>query len=129
MTLLTLAASVALKFLTGVAAVDGRPQKSCRIVEESFSGPRLELATARRLSNQLLFAWRKAYRKSRNSARTAPGPSLERGQNHELRCVMGAVFYDCLPLRLAALRPVRGEVATNARSGICGKLATWSQCV
>jgi hypothetical protein len=57
------------------------------------------------------------------------GPSLERGQNHELRCVMCAVFYDCLPLRLAALRPVRGEVATNARSGICGKLATWSQCV
>ena len=52
------------------------------------------------------------------------GPSLERGQNHELRCVMCAVFYYCLPLRLAALRPVRGEVATNARSGLCGKLVT-----
>jgi transposase len=36
-----------------------------RIVEESFSGPRLASATARRhgISNQLLFAWRKAYRK------------------------------------------------------------------
>src|SRR6476659_7088462 len=35
-----------------------------RIVEESFSGPRLASATARRhgISNQLLFAWRKAYR-------------------------------------------------------------------
>ena len=36
-----------------------------RIVEESFSGPRLASATARRhgISNQLLFAWRKAHRK------------------------------------------------------------------
>src|ERR1700716_974806 len=35
-----------------------------RIVEESFSGPRLVSATARRhgLSKQLLFSWRKAYR-------------------------------------------------------------------
>ena len=35
-----------------------------RIVEESFSGPRLTSATARRhgISNQLLFAWRKEYR-------------------------------------------------------------------
>jgi transposase len=35
-----------------------------RIVEESFSGSRLASATARRhgISNQLLFAWRKAYR-------------------------------------------------------------------
>ncbi len=35
-----------------------------RIVEESLSGPRLASATARRhgLSNQQLFAWRKAYR-------------------------------------------------------------------
>ena len=34
-----------------------------RIVEESFSGPRLASATARRhgISNALLFAWRKAY--------------------------------------------------------------------
>src|SRR3954454_21584199 len=33
-------------------------------VEESFSGPRLASATARRhgISNQLLFGWRKAYR-------------------------------------------------------------------
>ena len=35
-----------------------------RIVEASFSGPRLASETARRhgLSNQQLFAWRKAYR-------------------------------------------------------------------
>src|SRR5664279_6590010 len=38
-----------------------------RIVEESFSGPRLASATARRhgISNQLLFSWRKAYREGR----------------------------------------------------------------
>jgi transposase len=38
-----------------------------RIVEESLSGPRLVSATARRhgISNQLLFAWRKAYRAGR----------------------------------------------------------------
>ena len=38
-----------------------------RIVEESFSAPRLASATARRhgISNQLLFAWRKAYRAGR----------------------------------------------------------------
>ena len=38
-----------------------------RIVEESFSGLRLASATARRhgISNQLLFAWRKAYREGR----------------------------------------------------------------
>ena len=38
-----------------------------RILEESFSGPRLASATARRhgISNQLLFAWRKAYREGR----------------------------------------------------------------
>jgi transposase len=35
-----------------------------RIVEESYSAPRQASATARRhgISNQLLFAWRKAYR-------------------------------------------------------------------
>ena len=38
-----------------------------RIVEESLAGPRLVSATARRhgISNQLLFAWRKAYRQGR----------------------------------------------------------------
>jgi transposase len=38
-----------------------------RIVEESFSAPRLASATARRhgISNQLLLAWRKAYREGR----------------------------------------------------------------
>ena len=41
-----------------------------RIVEESLSGPRLVSATARRhgISNQLLFAWRKAYRDGRLGA-------------------------------------------------------------
>src|SRR5258708_1048004 len=65
-----------------------------RIVEESLSGPRLVSATARRhgISNQLLFAWRKAYREGRLgavagfvSARIAPQPgeaggSLDRGR-------------------------------------------------
>ena len=38
-----------------------------RIVEESFSGPRLVSARARHhgISNQLLFSWRKAYREGR----------------------------------------------------------------
>jgi transposase len=38
-----------------------------RIVEESLSAPRLASATARRhgISNQLLFAWRKAYQAGR----------------------------------------------------------------
>ena len=38
-----------------------------RIVEESFSGPRLASSTARRhgLSPTLLFAWRKAFREGR----------------------------------------------------------------
>jgi transposase len=38
-----------------------------RIVEESYSEPRLASATARRhgISNQLLFTWRKAYREGR----------------------------------------------------------------
>src|SRR3954470_8545533 len=38
-----------------------------RIVEESLTAPRLASATARRhgISNQLLFAWRKAYREGR----------------------------------------------------------------
>ena len=41
-----------------------------RIVEESQSGPRLVSSTARRhgISNQLLFAWRKAYREGRLGA-------------------------------------------------------------
>lgn len=41
-----------------------------RIVEESLSGPRLVSATSRRhgISNQLLFAWRKAYRDGRLGA-------------------------------------------------------------
>lgn len=41
-----------------------------RIVEESFSGPRLASATARHygISNQLLFSWRKAYREGRLGA-------------------------------------------------------------
>ena len=38
-----------------------------RVVEESYSAPRLASATARRhrISNQLLFGWRKAYREGR----------------------------------------------------------------
>ena len=54
-----------------------------RIVEESLSAPRLASATARRhgISNQLLFAWRKAYREGQLSdgpgfmpARIVPDP-------------------------------------------------------
>ena len=42
-------------------------EEKLRIVEESYSAPRLTSATARRhgISIQLLFAWRKAYREGR----------------------------------------------------------------
>ena len=45
----------------------GSESEKIRIVEESLSAPRLASATARRhgISNQLLFAWRKAYREGR----------------------------------------------------------------
>src|SRR5260370_21169907 len=60
-----------------------------RIVEESLSAPRLVSATARRhgISNQLLFAWRKAYREGRLGAvagvvpaRLAPQPGAAGGR-------------------------------------------------
>jgi transposase len=46
-----------------------------RIVEESLSAPRSASATARRhgISNQLLFAWRKAYREGRLGGEPGPG--------------------------------------------------------
>ncbi|MEH6718822.1 MAG: transposase [Aurantimonas endophytica] len=46
-----------------------------RVVEESFSEPRMASATARRhgISNQLMFAWRKAYREGRLGARSISG--------------------------------------------------------
>src|SRR5258707_5783994 len=49
-----------------------------RIVEESLSGPRLVSATARRhgISDQLLFAWRKAYRAGRLGAGTGFVPAV-----------------------------------------------------
>ena len=49
-----------------------------RIVEESLSGPRLASATARRhgISNQLLFAWRKAYRQGRLGEFTGFVPAM-----------------------------------------------------
>src|SRR6266478_9381575 len=51
---------------------DTRPPDEAKVrkVEESLSGPRLASATARRhgISNQLLFAWRKAYRAGRLGA-------------------------------------------------------------
>ena len=49
-----------------------------RIVEESFSGPRLASATARRhgISNQLLFAWRKVYREGRLGDRSGFVPAM-----------------------------------------------------
>jgi transposase len=53
-------------------------EEKLRIVEESFSGPRLACATARRhgISNQLLFAWRKAYREGRLGAAPAFVPAM-----------------------------------------------------
>ena len=46
-----------------------------RVLEESFSEPRIASATARRhgISNQLIFAWRKAYREGRLGAGPVSG--------------------------------------------------------
>ena len=53
-------------------------EEKLRIVEESFSGPRLACATARRhgISNPLLFAWRKAYREGRLDDASAFVPAV-----------------------------------------------------
>jgi transposase len=62
-----------------------------RIVEESIAGPRLVSATARRhgISNQLLFAWRKAYREGRLGAIAGFAPATiasEPGEAGGARC-------------------------------------------
>src|ERR1700681_1661617 len=58
-----------------------------RIVEESFSGPRLSSATARRhgISNQLLFAWRKAYREGQLGDIRGFGPAMIVAEQPEKR--------------------------------------------
>src|SRR5882757_4739178 len=93
-----------------------------RIVEESLSAPRLVSATARRhgISNQLLFAWRKAYREGRLGAvagfvpaRIAPQPgqaggSLDRGRI-EIVSANGLRFMvDCAVDVEALLQIMRG---------------------
>jgi transposase len=93
-----------------------------RIIEESLSAPRLVSATARRhgISNQLLFAWRKAYRDGRLGAiagfvpamiapeqpEAAPGPGCGR---IEIVSANGRrVLVDCAVDVEALLRIVRG---------------------
>ena len=51
------------------------PEAKLRIVEESYAGPRLASATARRhgISGSLLFAWRKAFREGRLTDQESPG--------------------------------------------------------
>ena len=51
------------------------PEPKLRIVEESYAGPRVASATARRhgLSGSLLFAWRKAFREGRLTDREPAG--------------------------------------------------------
>jgi transposase len=51
------------------------PEAMLRIVEESYAGPRLASATARRhgISGSLLFAWRKAFREGRLTEQEEPG--------------------------------------------------------
>ena len=64
-----------------------------RIVEESFSGPRLASVTARRhgISGQLLFAWRKAYREGRLGDGAGPGfvPAMIMPESAEPRAEPG----------------------------------------
>jgi transposase len=53
-------------------------EEKLRIVEESFSAPRLVSATARRngISNALLFSWRKAYREGHCGAGAGFVPAI-----------------------------------------------------
>jgi transposase len=97
-------------------------KEKLRIVEESFSGPRLASATARRhgISNPLLFAWRKAYREGRLGdvpgfvpAMIAP-PQPEKGTGPDcsrIEIVSGngrRVIFDCGVAVETVLRIVRG---------------------
>lgn len=64
-------------------------EEKLRIIEESYSAPRLSSATARRygISVQLLFAWRKAYREGRLGEGAGCGfvPALIAPQQPETR--------------------------------------------
>jgi transposase len=76
-----------------------------RIVEESFSGPRLASATARRhgISNQLLFAWRKSHRE---------------GRLGEVGGFVSAVVVPDVPSRIDASAPsVAGRMEIEAANG------------
>src|SRR5258708_1423818 len=89
-----------------------------RIVEESLAGPRLVSATARRhrISNQLLFSWRKAYREGRLGigAGFVPGtigPEPEAGScgRIEIMSTNGLRFLvDCAVDVVALARIMRG---------------------
>ena len=58
-----------------------------RIVAESFSGPRLVSATARRhgISPSLLYTWRRAFRAERIGAGRGPGARVRAGDDHSRR--------------------------------------------
>src|SRR5215210_1093922 len=72
-----------------------------RIVEESLSGSRQASATARRhgISNQLLFAWRKAYREGRfgNGPPPAFVPAMIMPDPPEMRSEPG-----CCPIEIVS---------------------------
>ena len=82
-----------------------------RIVEESFSGPRLVSETARRhgLSKQLLFSWRKAYRE---------------GQLGRSRCQVDGF----VPARIVSEFPSTTERAAPAARHSGGRDREWPTC-
>ena len=90
-----------------------------RIVEQSFSAPRLASATARRhgISNQLLFAWRKANREGRLGDIPGFVPAMIVPEQPEKGTETGlSSNRDCdgeRPARYCRLRRRRGDAATD----------------
>jgi transposase len=89
-----------------------------RIVEESFSAPRLASATARRhgISNQHVFAWRKAYREGRLCAIPGFVPAMIVPEQPEKGTEGLSSNRDCdgeRPARYCRLRRRRGDAAAD----------------
>jgi transposase len=80
------------------------PEAKLRIVEESYAGPRLASATARRhgISGALLFAWRKAFREGRLTDQEAAG------------FAPAVILEELVP---ASPRPASGRIEVVTRNG------------
>ena len=98
-----------------------------RIVEESFSGPRLASATARRhrISTQQLFSWRKAYREGLEQHREQALLSKELVTIHtELPLTLDVAALRHEPPDTAALRALYGALEFETLLAELGPEAT-----